>query len=103
MLLHSCIVHDTFVTWVSAYYASTPLFSTVPYLWISIVLCPSHSLLSVYVGKYLYVVYLNNMIYINNYIKEITSNQLCSLVYLRVPSGQDFYYVLIREIKYYKI
>ena len=32
-------------------------------------LCPSHSLLLVYTDKYLYVVYLNKMIYGNNYMK----------------------------------
>ena len=32
-------------------------------------LCPSHSLLPVYAGKYLYVVYLNKVIYGNNYMK----------------------------------
>ena len=42
-------------------------------------LCPSHSLLPVYAGKYLYVVYMTNMIY------EIESNKLCFVVYLRVP------------------
>ena len=46
-----------------------PLFSTVLYLWVPIVICPSHSLLPVYTGKYLYVVYLNEMIYGNNYLK----------------------------------
>ena len=30
---------------------------------------PSYSLLPVYVGKYLYVGYLNKMIYGNNYMK----------------------------------
>ena len=49
--------------------ASEPLFSTVLYLRVPIVLCPSHSLLLVYVGKYLYVGYLNKMIYGNNYMK----------------------------------
>ena len=32
-------------------------------------LCPSHSLLLFYTGKYLYVGYLNKMIYGNNYMK----------------------------------
>ena len=32
-------------------------------------LCPSYSLLSVYADKYLYVMYLNKMIYGNNYMK----------------------------------
>ena len=32
-------------------------------------LCPSHSLLPVYAGKYLYVVYLIRMICGNNYMK----------------------------------
>ena len=49
--------------------ASIPLFSTVQYLRVAIVLCPSHSLLPAYAGKYLYVVYLIKMIYGNNYMK----------------------------------
>ena len=49
----------------------TPLFSIVLYLRVPIVLCPSHSLLPIYADKYLYVVYLNKMIYINNYMKTI--------------------------------
>ena len=32
-------------------------------------LCPSHSFLSVHADKYLYVMYINNMIYGNNYMK----------------------------------
>ena len=62
--------------WVDMYYASAPLFSTVLYLRAPIVLCPSNSLLPVYAGKYLYVVYLNKMIYGNNYMKTkvISSN-----------------------------
>ena len=47
-------------------------------------LCPSHSLLIVNVGKYLYVVYMNNMRY------EIKVIQFCSVVYLRVPSVTRF-------------
>ena len=43
--------------------ASAPLFSTVPYFRVPIVLCPSHSLLPFDVGKYLYIVYMNNMRY----------------------------------------
>ena len=46
------------------------MFSIVPYLRVFIVLCPSHSILEVYVGKlevyvgkYLYVVYPNNKIH----------------------------------------
>ena len=54
--------------------ASVPLISTVLYLQVPIVLCPSHSLLSVYAGKYLYVVYLNKMIYGNNYMKSKVIN-----------------------------
>ena len=45
------------------------LFSIVLYLRVPIVLCPSHSLLRFYASKYLYVVYLNKMIYGNNYMK----------------------------------
>ena len=48
---------------------SVPLFSTGLYLRVPIVLCPSYSLLPVYVDKYLYVGYLNKMIYGNNYMK----------------------------------
>ena len=36
---------------------------------------PSHSVFSVYAGKYLYVVYMNDMIH------EIKSTQLCSMIY----------------------
>ena len=50
-------------------YASVTLFNTILYLRVPIVLCPSHSLLSVYLGKYLYVGYLNKMIYGINYMK----------------------------------
>ena len=52
-------------------YALAPLFSTVLYIQVPIVLCPSYSLLPVYANKYLYVMYMNNMIYGNNYIKTI--------------------------------
>ena len=55
--------------WVDTYCVSTPLFSTVSYIRVPIMLCPSHSLLSVDAGKYLYVVYLNKMIYGNNCMK----------------------------------
>ena len=51
------------------------MFSTVPYLRVPIVLCSFHSLLPIYVGKYLYVVYMNNMIH------GIKSTQLCSVIY----------------------
>ena len=47
------------------YYASAPLFSTVSYLQVPIVLCPSHSLLPVYTSKHLYDKYLNNGQYEN--------------------------------------
>ena len=60
------LCYDTSVTW-----AGTSLFSTVPYLRVPIVLRPSHSLLSVYAGIYLYVVYLNNMTYANIYMIRI--------------------------------
>ena len=49
--------------------ALAPLFNIVLYIRVPIVLCPSHSLLPVYAGKYLYVGYLNKMIYGNNYMK----------------------------------
>ena len=38
-------------------------FGASQYLQVPIVLCPSHSLLPIYAGKYLYVVSMNNMIY----------------------------------------
>ena len=79
MLRHLCYVSRhvrCFNTFVRYY--------TISYLWAPIMLCPSHSLLPVDTGKYLYVVYMNNMIY------EIKSNQLCSIVYLRVPSITRF-------------
>ena len=66
-------------------------------------LCPSHSLFLVYTGKHLDDKNLNNMIYGNNYIKEITSNQFCSIVYLWVTSVQDLCYVLLWEIEYFDI
>ena len=47
-------------------------------------LCPSRSLLPVDVGKYLCVVYMNNMRY------EIKVIQLCSIVYLQVHSVTRF-------------
>ena len=43
------LCYDTSVTW-----ADTSLFSTVPYIWVPIVLRPSHSLLLVYIDKHLY-------------------------------------------------
>ena len=49
------LCYDTSVTWVD-----TSLFSTVSYLWVPIVLCPSHSLLLVYIGKHLYDKNMNN-------------------------------------------
>ena len=54
-------------------WVDTPMFNTVSYIWVPIVLCPSHSLLLVYADKYLYVVYMNNMIYGSKY-KKFTSN-----------------------------
>ena len=38
----------------------TPLFSTVQYLWVPVVLRLSHSLLLVYTGKHLYQKNMNN-------------------------------------------
>ena len=71
MLRHSCIVlrHFYYVDSHISICASAPLFSIVLYLRVPIVSCPSHSLLPVYAGKYLYVVYMNKMIYGNNYKK----------------------------------
>ena len=40
--------------------ASAPLFSIVPYIRVPIVLCPSHSLLLVYISKHLYDKKMNN-------------------------------------------
>ena len=70
--------------WADMYCASTPLFSTVPYLRVPIMLCPSHSLLLVCADKYLYVVYLNKMIYENNYMKTkvISSDAKAYLSYV---------------------
>ena len=49
-------------------------------------LCPSHSLLPVDVGKYLYVVYMNNMRY------EIKSN---SIMFCSVPTGALCYKIYV--------
>ena len=49
------LCYDTSVRWVD-----TPLFSTVPYLQVPIVLCFYHSLLLVYTGKHLYDKNMNN-------------------------------------------
>ena len=70
--------------WVDTYCVSTPLFSTVLYLQVPIVSYPSHSLLPVYAGKHLFVVYLNKMIYGNNYMKTkvISSDALSYLSYI---------------------
>ena len=46
--------------WEDTYCASAPLFSTVQYLQVPIVLRPSHSLLLVYTGKHLYDKNMNN-------------------------------------------
>ena len=51
-------------------YVLAPLFSTVSYIRIPIVLCPSHSLFPVYTDKHLYNKNLNNVIYENNYTKS---------------------------------
>ena len=59
--------------------ASTLLFNTVPYLWVSIVLRSSYSLLLFYGGKHLYDKYLNNEIYEN---KVINSNAKAYLSYV---------------------
>ena len=56
-------------------WAGMSLFSTVPYIRVPIVLCSSHSLLPVYADKYLYVVYMNNMIH------EIKSTKFSSVIY----------------------
>ena len=59
---------------------------------VPIVLCPSHSLLLVYTGKHLYDKNLNNE------QEESIRNQLRFVMYLRVPSVQDYCSVLLREI-----
>ena len=81
------LCYDTSVTW-----AGTSLFSTVPYLRVPIMLRPSHSLLLVYTGKYLYD---KN---VNNEQEESIRNQFCFVMYLRVPYVQDLYFELLREI-----
>ena len=67
VLWHSCIVlqHLCFVLHARLFSASALLFSNELYLHVPIVLPPSHSLLLVYAGKYLYDVYLNNEPYEN--------------------------------------
>ena len=67
VLQHSNIVlrHFCFVLHARLFSASALLFNIVLYLHVPIVLLPSHSLLLVYVGKYLYDVYLNNEPYEN--------------------------------------
>ena len=62
-------------------------------------LCSSHSVLEVYAGKYLYVVYLNNKIHKNVYIdtnlkieqEESIRNMLCFVLYLYKISVLDSY------------
>ena len=68
------------------------MFSTVPYLWVPIVLRASHSLLLFYTCKHLYD---KNP---NNEQEESIRNHLCSIMYLRVPSVQDLYSEILREI-----
>ena len=81
------LCYGTSVAW-----AYTSLFSVVPYIWVPIMLRPSHSLLLVYTCKFLYDKNLNNE------KKESIRNQLCSVMYLRVPSIQDLCSELLREI-----
>ena len=81
------LCYDTSVTW-----AGTSLFSIVLYLRVPIVLCPSHSLLLVYIGKHLYDKNLNNE------QEESIRNQLCSVMDLRVASVLDLCSELLREI-----
>ena len=81
------LCYDTLVMW-----ACTSLISTVPYLRVPIVLRPSHSLLLVYTCKHLYDMNMNNE------QEESIRNQFCSVMYLRVPSVQDLYFELLREI-----
>ena len=81
------LCYDTSVIWVD-----TSLFSIVPYLQVPIVLRPSHSLLLVYSGKHLYDKNLNNE------QEESIRNQLCFVMFLRVPSIQDLCSELLQEI-----
>ena len=83
----SALCYNTSVTW-----AGTSLFSTVPYLRVPIVLCPSHSLLLVYISKHLYD---KNP---NNEQEESIRNQFSSVMYLWVHSVQDLYSELLWEI-----
>ena len=64
---HSCIVlqHSCLVFHACLFNVSALLFNTVPYLQVSIVLRPSHSLLLVYADKHLYDKCLNNKQYEN--------------------------------------
>ena len=81
------LCYDTSVTW-----TGTSLFNNIPYIRVPIVLHPSHSLLLVYTGKHLYD---KNP---NNEQEESIRNQLCFVIYLRVPSVQDICSELQREI-----
>ena len=81
------LCYDTSVMW-----AGTSLFSIVLYLRVRIVLRPSHSLLLVHTCKLLYDKNLNNE------QEESIRNQLCSVMYLRVPSIQDLCLELLREL-----
>ena len=65
----------------STYYALTPLFSTIPYLRVPIVLCPSQSLIPIYTSKHLYDKNLNNMTYRNNYTKSQVINFVLQRTY----------------------
>ena len=66
VLRHLCYVgrhvlcYDTSITWADTYCASAPMFSTVQYLRVPIVLRPSHSLLLVYTDKHFYDKNMNN-------------------------------------------
>ena len=86
MSLTPILCYDTSVMW-----ADTSLFNIVPYLQVAIVMRPSHSLLLVYTCKHLYDKNLNNE------QQESIRNQLCSVMYLRVPSVQDLCSELLRE------
>ena len=83
------LCYNTSITWVG-----TSLFSTVPYLRVPTVLRPSHSLLLVYSGKHLHDKNLNNE------QEESIRNQLCSVMYLRVPYVQDLCSELLRDMKF---
>ena len=59
-------------------------------------LCPSHSLLLVYADKYLYVVYLNKMIYGNKY-KKTNVVRLEKFQFLEKGQNRNFDYKIVNS------